>query len=163
MHNGFLKNLLKIKPDQLGVLKNCVAVLGKSEYGSIYNLLNGKSNNWWWRSINKKELNPDYYAIVLFISHIDFGNRISIATYQNLLQSKINHSKAPISSTICGIMISNIVFVKDVYNDPTYQLNFDINTEDNVIIKSTGTSFDNICFRGIFNLKNCPFYCPISC
>jgi hypothetical protein len=163
MHKGFLKNLSRIKLDQLGVLKDCTAVLGKSEYGSIYKLFNGESDNWWWRSISKKELTPDYYAIVLFISHIDYGRRMSIKTYLNFVQNSVNNSKTPVSSTICGIMIGNIVFVKDVYNNQTYKFNFDINTEDNVTIKSIGSSFDNVYFRGIFNLKNCPFYCPISC
>ena len=162
MHKDFLKNLSRIKPDQLGVLKNCTAVLGKSESGSLLDLFNNKSKNWWWKSIGRKELTPDYYAVVLFISYVDFGIRISLKTHQNILQSKIDGVKASLSATICGIMIGNIIFVKDAYNDKSYKFNFDINTEDNVQLRSIGTTSENVCFRGIFDLKTCPFYCSVS-
>lgn len=162
MHREFLKNLSRIKPKQLGVLKNCTAVLGKSESGSIYRLFSNQLNNWWWRSISQKELTPDYFAVVLFFSHIDMGTRVSLKTYQTMIQSKLDGTKTPISSTISGIMIGNIVFVKDAYDDQSYEFNFEINTENNVMIKSTGAISDDICFRGVFDLKTCPFYCPIS-
>lgn len=162
MHKEFLKSLIKIKQDKLGSLKNCTAVLGKSESGSIYQLLNGKSNNWWWKTISAKELTPDYYAIVLFISHIDLGTKLSLKSYNNIMQSKANNTKAPISSTICGLMISNIIFLKDAYYDPSFKIDFEINTEDNVMIKSIGTTSDNFCYKGLFDLRTCPFYCPIS-
>lgn len=162
MHKGLLQNLRKIRPDQLGVLKDCVAVLGKSDAGSLYKLLNNESNNWWWTSVSKKEITPNYYAVVLFLSYIDYNQRMSLKMFQSLMKSKIDHIKAPISATICGIMIGNIVFVKDIYNDKSYKFDFKINTEDDVPVKSIGIAFDNICFKGLFNLKTCPFYCNIQ-
>ena len=152
----------RIKPNQLGVLKNCTAILGKSEAGSIYKLLNGESDNWWWKSINQKELTPEYYAVILFVSYIDFKDKISLKTYQTIMCSKLDKSKVPISSTISGIMLGNIVFVKDAYDDPSYKFNFEINTENNVQLNSRIVSQNDVCFRGIFNLKTCPFYCSIS-
>lgn len=75
--------------------------------------------------------------------------------------AKQNGLKAPISATICGVMIGNIVFVNELY-DGEYKFDFSLNTEDGVMLKSIGSTSNDVSFRGIFNIKNCPFYCPVS-
>jgi hypothetical protein len=156
-----LKNLVKINSDRLGALKNTTAILCKSESGSIYKLLNGESNNWWWRSISGSEISPEYYAIVMFVSYMNAGKMVSIPQFRLLINNTISNTKTPISSTITGLLIGNILFIKDAYYDPNYKLDFQIEVENNIKLKYSRLT-NNVCFRGIFDIRTCCYYHYVS-
>jgi hypothetical protein len=159
MHK-LINNLIKIDNSKLGVLSGTTAILGKCENESLSDLMNSKSDNWWWKSINRNEIDLNYYAVVLFISYIDHNRLISINQYTNLVKNKNFGTKIPISSIISGIMIGDIVFIKDIYKDNKFKMNFEIKTNDDLSL--IGIQSNAAYLRGLFDIRNCPFYSVIK-
>jgi hypothetical protein len=154
-----LRNLIKVNKNDLGSLDDSIGILGRHSTTPLSNVVRGETNDWWWKSVSYEEAaNPYYKAVVLFMSHVDYNNRINVANFLKVVNSKINNSKIEINATISGIMIGNILFLKTVSPTKKFDMKFDINTDNSVNISRLGVTINDCCFKGVFNLKLARFY-----
>lgn len=141
-----LRKLTRISREELGALDASLKLLGKYDGSEPLSLIiSGGVKHWWWRSATKDEcLTPNYFAITLFVSHAGSCGALN-PTNEKLLQS----------SSITGLMIGNIIFLKDRYK--TTQFDFKLTTEDDHTFKY-GQHVYQVGFRGIFDLRTCSYY-----
>lgn len=155
----YLKNLIKISKDDLGSLDDSIGILGKHNTTPLSNVVRGETNDWWWKTVSSEEIaNPYYKAVVLFMSYIDYNRRMNINRFMNIMNSKINNTKIEISSTISGVMIGNVLFLKSRLPTKKFDMKFDINTDNSINISRLGVTINDCCFKGVFNLKTARFY-----
>lgn len=150
----------QINRNDLGYLENCVPFIGRYAGNCPLNkVVRGQTDYWIWETVDSSVIDPNFHAIVLYISDINIGRIVGIKSYITLLNQYIKNDQGRILATIRGILINDIIFLNE-RSKSSKELSFDLATDDEVEGRD-GTIFKDITLYGTFNIKDCLFYCKL--
>src|SRR6056297_1963463 len=108
--------MIKISRSYLGAIDGAKPYLAKYDGKSkISDVVKGNTSNCWWKTISISEAEDCKIPIIMFVKYIDynrnFANQLSI-TYNT---QKLKSDRLIINASVHGLVVNNILFLKDKY------------------------------------------------
>lgn len=128
--------------------------------GSISEVIKGNVSNCWWKTIPLDEVENQDILVIAFIKHINFNynlmNAISVAYHTQALKS----DRKIINGSAHGLLINNILFLKDCYEGE--EIDLEIKTNDRIDVERLNQSLVDFDLRCRFDVAHCSYYCDLT-